>query len=264
MAAGRGGNVKAEKDGSYCKNPLVFIGTSLILLIPVFLSWDPYTPLVYGILAICHFALGRGPFKRFFRVVRILSILPLGLVLLNLLFSQPEPGAVDLEIWFFTLPSSSLRRALVVGLRSLSLMIISVNVLFLIDPARFIQALMQNLRVGPRVGYSFFVAWNILPRLQQDLKEIQDAHRIRLKGKRRKFRELPGAAVALLGGAIRHAERAAASMYVRGIEEAENRTYLYEVPWRWRDSVHILLWFLFAFGGMYVLIHFDLFVFGLG
>jgi energy-coupling factor transport system permease protein len=264
MAVGRGRSMKGERHESDHRNPLAFIGVALVLLIPVFLSWDPYTPVLYGVLAVLHFGFNRGPFKRFLRVIRILSILPLGLVFLNLFFSQPQPGSVELEIWFFTFPSSSLRRALVVGLRSLSLMIISVHVLFLIDPVRFIQSLMQNLTVSPRVGYSFFVAWNILPRLQGDLKEIQNAHRIRLKGKRRRFRELPGAAVTLLGGAIRHAERAAASMYVRGIEEAEERTYLYEVPWRRRDSLFLLFWGLLSLSGFIFLIISHLFVFGLG
>lgn len=235
------------------------------LLIPVFLSFDPYTPLPFlGLALFTILVLGRVPVKRLLKVMLPLSALPVGLFVMNLFFSQPAEQDTYHRIFFVSVSQTGLHRALVVSVRSLTLMVISIGFLLVTDPLALINALMQQVGFSPRWGFGLYVAWNTVPFLKTDLRRIENVHRIRLRAKRRTLREALPVAVTLLSGAIRHAERASISMTARGLVSSTTRSFLKTSRWKTIDTIYLavsvvvisLIWVLIIRSG--------LFVFGLG
>jgi len=235
-------------------------------LMPVLLSFDPVTPVVFLILNLLTlFGLGHVRLRRFLRIMGPLLIFPIGLFVLNLLFTDTSGhGDQFIRVAWLTLNEYALHRALVIALRALSLISISIGYLLVTGPLELVSAMMQQVGLPPRLGFSIFVGWNAIPRFKENLSRIRTVHRIRLRGQSRTFRDLVPTAVTLLADAIRHAQRAAVSMAVRGIEEAEHRTYLRALPWRVRDWIY-LAGNLAVVAGLFAwLIGSGLFVFGLG
>lgn len=236
-----------------------------VQIMPIFLSFDPYTPLVFLTLALIQILiLGRVSLKRFLKIILPLSILPMGLLILNALFSQNKGDETLFYLFSITITKDSLKRGIILFLRSLALIVTSIGYLLVTDPLKLVNALMQQVKLSPRFGFSIYVAWNSIPHLKEDLRRIQYTHRIRLKGQKRKFSELIPTAVTLLSGAIRYAERASISMTARGVERAGNRTYLKAIPWRGADSAYLLIMSGIIILLTCLLILEGLFVFGLG
>lgn len=246
-------------------SPVAQLAVVFVELVPVLLSFDPFTPLPFLALAILHTAvLGRVPLRRAAGVLLPLCLLPLGLFLLNLFFTRPEPGDRFVRLLFLNVRERALLRAEVLALRSLALIALSVGYLLVTDPLDLVNALMQQVGLSPRVGFSLYVAWNTIPHLREDLRRIDAAHRIRLRGRRRRFPEALAVAVTLLAGAVRHAERASLSMSARGLEEARGRTFLKVSRWRRADTIYLCLFGVLTGIILAALVHGGLFVFGLG
>lgn len=221
-------------------SPVAHLAAVLLWIVPVFLSFDPVTPLLYIALSVAVvFLLGRVRLPRFALLVLPLLLLPLGLFLLNLLFTDTAGHPGTSTVLGIAVSSYALHRALIVTIRSTALIVISVGYLLVAEPLELVNSLMQQLRLSPRVGFSIYVAWNTIPRMRADLARIRSIHRVRLHGRERRFADIVPTAVALLSGAIRHAQRASISMAVRGLESETGRTYLHESRWRTRDSLYL-------------------------
>ena len=246
-------------------SPVARLAVVVLELVPVFLSFDPFSPLPFAALALIHTVfLARVRFSRLARVVLPLAILPISLFVLNLLFTSPEPDDTFRQIWFLLIRERALHRALTLSVRSMAMILLSVGYLLSTDPLELVNALMQQLGLSSRVGYSLYVAWNTMPHLRQDLRRIQAAHRVRLRGRPRRVKDTLPVAVTLLTGAIRHAERAATSMQIRGLEHVGRRTFVDPLPWRGRDTLYVVGFTLLTAGILLILIRQGLFVFGLG
>ncbi|WP_296192403.1 energy-coupling factor transporter transmembrane protein EcfT [uncultured Microbacterium sp.] len=101
------------------------------------------------------------------------------------------------------------------------------------------RALVQNLRVPYRIGYTAIAAFRFVPRFRHELELIRQAHRVR------GVRSGPLAAVIpLLAGAIRHAERVALAMDARAFGAYPTRTERHLVPFRLRDVVFVALFWI--------------------
>ena len=107
-----------------------------------------------------------------------------------------------------------------------------------------VRATVQQLRVPYRIGYTALAAFRFVPRFGHELDVIRQAHRVRgahggrgpLAAAARWF----GYVVPLMAGAIRHAERVALAMDARAFGAHPDRTERYIVPWRGRDTVFIV------------------------
>jgi len=234
-------------------------------LIPVLLSFDPVTPALFlGLNLISVFALGRVSLYRFVKVMGPLLIFPAGLFVLNVLFTDTAGREAAVSVASVELNAYALRRASVIAVRALALISISIGYLLVTEPLDLVDALMQQVHLPPRLGFSIFVGWNAIPKLKDNLDRIRTVHRVRLRGKKRTFGDLVPTGVTLLAGAIRHAQRASVSMAVRGIEEASQRTYLHENTWHLRDSLYVAGNLVLAGSLFGFLIAARFFVFGLG
>lgn len=144
--------------------------------------------------------------------------------------------------WQFTLA------AYLVGLAT-SLRIVAILLLSLIAGVtttgpELVRALVQNLRVPYRIGYTALAALRFVPRFGHELEIIRAAHRVRGtdagRGPIATVRRLVGTAVPLLASAIRHAERVALAMDARAFGAHPTRTERQLSPWRARDTVFVV------------------------
>lgn len=246
-------------------SPIAHLIVVFSQLIPVLLSFDQYTPIPFLALALTQtLVLGRVELVRMLRVMLPLSSLPVGLFLLNLFLSDTTDQEIMTQLWFFTLTRNSLHRAIVIGLRSLSLIVNSIAYLLVTDPLKLVNALMQQLKLSPRVGFSIYVAWNTIPFLRDDLQRIEHTHRIRLRGRRRRVQDALPTAVTLLAGAIRHGERASVSMTTRGLDRSLSRSFIHKSCWTRTDTAYLLISLLIVSGIFAALIVGNFFTFGLG
>lgn len=105
------------------------------------------------------------------------------------------------------------------------------------------RALVQQLRVPYRIGYTALAAFRFVPRFAHELEVIRQAHRVRgAHGGRSPFAAVArwsGYVIPLLAGAIRHAERVALAMDARAFGAYPDRTERHPVPFRIRDVVFV-------------------------
>jgi energy-coupling factor transport system permease protein len=113
-----------------------------------------------------------------------------------------------------------------------------------------VRALVQQLHVPYRIGYTALAAYRFVPRFRHELDGIRQAHRVRGvtggRGPLAVVRRYLGYIVPLLVGAIRHAERVALAMDSRAFGAHETRTERYLVPFRARDWLFIALFWVFG------------------
>ncbi|MCX7786823.1 MAG: energy-coupling factor transporter transmembrane protein EcfT [Spirochaetes bacterium] len=233
------------------RNPLAILLVTLFLLIPVLLSFDPITPVVFFCLGIVNLAIaGRVNIQKYLLTVGILSGVGVGLFLLNVLF--PANGM------------NGFQRGVTVFLRSTTLVSLSVGYILLVDPYDLIRSLMQNLRLSPRIGFALFAGWNVIPLLKRDLEIIRHTHAVRFGGVGKPFKGFLRGAVTLLSGAVRHGERVSLSMAARGIDEMNNRTFIKTIQWTWKDTIYCFMGFGVTVGAFLLILQSGQFVFELG
>lgn len=111
-----------------------------------------------------------------------------------------------------------------------------------------VRAMVQNLRVPYRIGYTALAAFRFVPRFGRELEIIRAAHRVRGtntgRGPVAALARLFGYAVPLLASAIRHAERVALAMDARAFGAHATRTERHVVRWRARDTVFVISFWL--------------------
>ncbi|GAB3615450.1 energy-coupling factor transporter transmembrane component T [Okibacterium endophyticum] len=111
-----------------------------------------------------------------------------------------------------------------------------------------VRSMVQQLRVPYRVGYTALAAYRFVPRFRYELGVIRAAHRVRGvaggRGPVASVRRGIGYLVPLLAGAIRHAERVALAMDSRAFGAHETRTERHLVPWRVRDGVFVIAFWI--------------------
>lgn len=246
-------------------NPLAVLLAVVLNTIPVFLSFDIYTPILFLTLALLNTILvSHIKIRMFLKLFLPLTVLPVSLFFLNLFFSTPAYPYTQIHVFVFTFYYSSVYRACVIFLRGFTLIYISVSYLSAVDVLDLINALMQNLHLSPKIGYSVYTAWNIIPYIKNETIRIKNIHLIRSCGKRNRIRETVQLIVTILVNAIRHAERAAISMTVRGLESSKKRTFLNKSEWNFIDTFYSMLYVLISVGLLFTTITRGLFRFGIG
>ena len=112
----------------------------------------------------------------------------------------------------------------------------------------FVRALVQNLRVPYRLGYTALAALRFVPRFGHELEVIRAAHRVRGtdggRGPIAAVRRTISTAIPLLASAIRHAERVALAMDARAFGAHATRTERIISRWRPRDTVFVISFWL--------------------
>ena len=227
-------------------NPLTKLAISLPVVVIASMSFEPVTPLAMaaGALLVTRY-LGHVPWPRLLRPLLFAGPLSLGFFWSGTVFyvgpgsGLDAPGFALGPLW---LPFAALVYGLAIGSRALAVFCTSMIFVLTTDPVHIVLALMQHLRVSPRIGYSIFAGYRFMPLLQDELANIRAAYQVRGAGRGGvvgRVRELFDFAIPLLAISVRRGERVALAMESRAFEAVPQRTYMQVSRFSWRDPVFI-------------------------
>ena len=228
-------------------NPLAKVAAVLPAWVALLFTRDIVTPLVFVVLGVALILVGAR--LRPAIVVGLLVVLPAIVLVMAVSFGfwTDASRVADQRILFSIGAYDYTVGALAVGLAT-SLRLGALVTLALVggltttgpDLAR---ALVAQLRIPYRIGYTAIAAYRFLPRFGSELMLIRQAQRVRgvaggwgpIAAVRRAF----AAVVPLLASSIRHAERMALAMESRAFGAHPTRTERTPSRWRVRDSVFV-------------------------
>jgi energy-coupling factor transport system permease protein len=248
-------------------NPLAALAGSAFLCVPPLVSFDRVTPWIAVALGIPVLCLCLRPkLSVWSKLALPLLAVSIGAGISNLLFAVPKTGTSPRYLgWgIFAISEFSVDRCLAVSARTLALTVIMTLTTVSMSPLDLVRAMMQNLGLSPRWGFSFFAGMNIVPALGTELEMLKSTRKIRLAGRRESLADSLSLPVFLLAGAIRKAERISVSMTVRGIETAGRRTFLVQCPWKARDTLYVALCAAVSAVVLFASLYFGFFHYDLG
>jgi len=246
-------------------NPLAGISFVFVISIPIFFSFDITTPSIFLAISIINSIIFfQIEIKKFIKIFLPLISLPLGLFFLNIFFYRDNTSQLLINLAVIKITQAALNRSLTVFFRSLSLIYLSVSYLAAYSPIQLVNSIMQHLHFSPRIGFSIFAAWNTIPYFKEEYIRIKNTQLIRKRGKTKPSLEnIVERATTLLVNVIRHAERVSISMFVRGIDNAQRRSFLNQSVWTSIDTLYLTATIILTAVILLLLIKGKIFVFGL-
>lgn len=210
-------------------NPLAKLGAAAIVMLVLFMSVDPVTPLVLlGAIAVAVWQSGIPPRALLGRCAPLL-VAAIGASLVNGVFGGGGP---------------SLIAGVATGLRLIAIALAGIVAFVTIDPTDLADALVQHLHTPPRFAVGALAAFRLLPLFATEWETIGLARRARgiddgggFLHRAASFRER---AFTLLVAAIRRGVRLALAMDARGFATATCRTIARPQPFAGRDRVLLL------------------------
>ncbi|MCR2802023.1 energy-coupling factor transporter transmembrane component T [Microbacterium sp. zg-Y818] len=236
----------------YGLNPLAKFAAPLPAMAALVFARDLTTPLVFLVLAYLVVIVGSRWTWRLAAV--LVAAVPLGVLLVGFGMSvwvdaaRVDGTAPVLQVGGWTLYSGALQIGMATALRLGAIVALALMAGLTTTGPDLVRALVQQLRVPYRVGYTALAAFRFVPRFRYELDVIRQAHRVRGSyGGRGPFAAVArggGYLVPLLAGAIRHAERVALAMDSRAFGAYPDRTERHLVPWRVRDTVFVVVFWI--------------------
>ena len=230
-------------------NPLATLGATLPGMLLLLFVRDLRAPLLFLALAFGLLAIGAHLSLRVW--LAILLGIPLLATFMTLSFALwTDPAQVDRSVVLFAIGDYRYYLGGVLVGAATALRLMALIALALLSGTTstgpdLVRAMVQQLRVPYRIGYTALAAFRFVPRFGHELQVIRSAHRVRgMAGGRGPFaiaRRYLGYVVPLLAGAIRHAERVALAMDARAFGAHRTRSERHLVPFRIRDGVFMVL-----------------------
>ncbi|KJL45108.1 MULTISPECIES: energy-coupling factor transporter transmembrane component T [Microbacterium] len=236
----------------YGMNPLAKLAAPLPAMALLVFVRDAATPAAFLALAYVVLLVGVS-FTRRLAAILFLA-LPLSALVIGFGFalwtdaSRVDQSVVVWQIGGWTMYGGALEVGFATGLRLAAIVGLTLIAGLSTTGPDLVRASVQQLRVPYRIGYTALAAFRFVPRFGHELDVIRQAHRVRgAHGGRGPFAAIArwfGYVVPLMAGAIRHAERVALAMDARAFGAHPDRTERYLVPWRVRDTVFVLAFWL--------------------
>ncbi|MFB2599675.1 energy-coupling factor transporter transmembrane protein EcfT [Herbiconiux sp. P17] len=233
-------------------NPLAKIAGPLPAMVVLIVSRDLGIPLALIALALALLLVGAQLSGR--ALLGLLVVLPLATAVLSLSLglwadaSRFDSTPVLLQIGDYHFYAGSLLVGATAALRLAGILALSLIAGLTSTGPDLVRALVQQLHVPYRVGYTALAAYRFVPRFGHELDVIRQAHRVRGmaagRGPIAAVRRGLGTVVPLLAGGIRHAERVALAMDSRAFGASPTRTERHLVPFRARDWVFMAAFWL--------------------
>jgi energy-coupling factor transport system permease protein len=215
-------------------NPLTKLAVAVLFVIVVTVIFDlRFQVIVLAQMAIVLLVLEGVPPLRLLFVVLPFALMGFGFLWSHLLFHQAAGGYVDSLGRFSLLRGAAFDDGMIVFLRAINFGVVSYAFVRATPPAALGRALMQNAGLRPTIAFAVSSVVQFIPQLQDELRQLRMAHRLRGAAKisrLRAFASAPrryvGMIIPLLVGAVRRAQRSAISMEARGLTHPMQRTYL--------------------------------------
>lgn len=233
-------------------NPLAKLFAPLPAMLLVILTRDFATPLAFVVLSAVLLVVG----AHLDRTVALLLFvgLPLGVGFLSLSFgvwtdrSQLPRGDELLSLGDYAFTTEMWLAGFATALRLGAVLALGLLAGATSTGPDLTRSLVQQLRVPYRIGYTALAAFRFVPRFGHELDVIRSAHRVRGmiggRGPIAALRRYFGYVVPLLAGAIRHAERVALAVDARAFGAYPTRTERHIVPFRIRDWMFMVLFWI--------------------
>ncbi|GAA1919974.1 energy-coupling factor transporter transmembrane component T [Microbacterium aoyamense] len=245
----------------YGLNPLAKLAAPVPAIVALIFVRDAATPAAFVLLAYALLLVGAN-FTR--RLAGILFLaLPIAVLAIGAGFSlwtdaaRVDDTAIVWQIGSWTMYAGALETGFSTALRIAAIVSLTLIAGLSMTGPDLVRASVQQLRVPYRIGYTALAAFRFVPRFGHELDVIRQAHRVRgAHGGRGPFSAIArwfGYIVPLLAGAIRHAERVALAMDARAFGAYPDRTERHLVPWRARDTVFVVLFWI-ASAAIFVLL----------
>jgi len=210
-------------------NPLAKLAAAAIVMLVLFVSVDPITPL----LLLCAIAIA----------VRLSGIPPRALLVRSAPLFVAALGAA-LVNGVFGAGGPSLTAAIATGLRLVAIALAGIVAFVTIDPTDLADALVQHLHAAPRFAIGALAAFRLLPIFASEWETIGLARRARGiddgGGPLSRIGSFRERSFALLVAAIRRGVRLALAMDARGFADLTCRTSARPQPFTARDRVLLL------------------------
>ena len=233
----------------YALNPLAKLAAVIPATVLLVFVRDLATPVAFLALSYVVLLVG-AQWTRQLAGILLLAV-PVGIVIIGCGFAlwvdatRVDTTPVVLQIGEWRLFAGALEIGFATGLRLGAIITLALLSGLTTTGPDLVRAIVQQLRVPYRIGYTALAAFRFVPRFAHELDIIRQAHRVRgTHGGRGPFASVArgvGYVVPLLAGAIRHAERVALAMDARAFGAYGDRTERYDVPFRVRDTVFVLL-----------------------
>lgn len=236
----------------YRLNPLAKLAAPLPAMVLLVFTRDLAIPLLFIALALLIVLVG----AELTRPIALLLFVGLPIVVAIMSFSfglWSDASRVDQSVLLFQIGDYRFYQgALLLGfataLRLASLLVLAFIGGITSTGPELVRAMIQQLHVPYRIGYTALAAYRFVPRFGHELDVIRSAHRVRGMAEGRgpiaAVRRSLGYVVPLLAGAIRHAERVALAMDSRAFGAHPYRTERTLIPFRTRDWVFMILFWL--------------------
>nr|WP_233711624.1 energy-coupling factor transporter transmembrane component T [Lederbergia citrisecunda] len=218
-------------------NPSIKALAVIILVLCLSFVFDPVTPFILWIFILTvTFIFGRVNLKRWLLFFLPFFILAFGYIWTTAVFFHPpaEIKPVSLiTLRTVVITDYGLYTGLALGLRVLCFSCLSLLFIMTTDPIKFILSLVQQCKMPPKLAYGILAGYHFLPLLNDELKIIRHAHKVRgvnrMQGVRGKLAAKIKCMIPLLASAIRKAERAAIAMESKGFTGSRNRTFFHKM-----------------------------------
>lgn len=226
------------------RNPSLKLLSLMILVLAVTMAFDPWTPLVFFVVAMAiQLILGRVALRHLLLPLSLLFVLGAwGFVGSNAFFYLPPASKAVTILWQWgslRVTLEGLRVGVALTLRMMAIVTFSMIFITTTDPTDFVLSLIQHAHFPFRLGYGILVAYRFMPLWRTELDIIRSAHRIRGVGERMtlkgRWEQLRRYAVPLLASAIRKSERVAIAMDSKAFGVSPIRTYYRQLVITWKD-----------------------------
>ncbi|GAA1829767.1 energy-coupling factor transporter transmembrane component T family protein [Agromyces salentinus] len=234
-------------------NPLAKFAAPLPVMLALIFTRGVAIPLAFIVLALGLLVIGARLSGR--ALAALLLGVPAAILVLGFSFGiWVDPARIEgasaaasvvifaIGDWQFTLAAYLV--GLATALRITALLMLSLLAGLTTSGPELVRALVQNLRVPYRIGYTALAALRFVPRFGHELEVIRAAHRVRGtdagRGPVAAVRRTIATAIPLLASAIRHAERVALAMDARAFGAHATRTERTISRWRVRDTAFVV------------------------
>lgn len=231
----------------YGLNPLAKLVAPAPAMIALVFVRDLATPAAFLVLAAVLLLVGVRFTPRLVGLLLAVTVLAAAVGFGFALWTDPARVDQSVEVWrigSWVLYGGALQVGFATGIRIAAIVTLALIAGLSTTGPDLVRALVQQLRVPYRIGYTALAAFRFVPRFGHELDVIRQAHRVRGarggRGPVAAARRWTGYVVPLLAGAIRHAERVALAMDSRAFGAHPDRTERHVVPWRARDTVFVL------------------------
>ncbi len=213
--------------------------TGCILALAFF--FNPWTPLLFfSCVVLLQVLFSQTNWKLWSLAMLPFLIGAFGYFWTTLVFGQPGEGPVLWTIGTISITAQQWELAWSLSLRVLAFSSISLLFAFTTKPVHFIQSLMQQWKLSPKLAFSVLISYQFLPVFKTEFEQLQQAHRIRGTGAGssplKRLTALRRLLIPMLAGAVRKAERAAFAMEARAFT-GEARSHYAEIKIGPKDYV---------------------------